>query len=176
MVHVEAITYILSVLTVIGNIVILMFLINIISKKTFDGVFRFFKKNAFVLAFIVALIATFGSLYYSEIVGYEPCKLCWFQRIFMYPFVVMFAVSLWKKDRNVFRYVIPMAIIGGLIALYHYYLQISKTTSVACSVVGYSVSCSEHFFLRFGYITIPTMALTAFILIIIAGILVKRES
>lgn len=124
-------------------------------------------KNALRLALIVALTATGGSLFYSDIAGFEPCKLCWIQRIFMYPLVVLFTLGMLKKDRDIADYGLALSIIGAPIALYHYYLQRGGNPFVPCSTVGYSVSCAKTFVMSYGYITIPMMALTAFILIII---------
>ena len=126
---------------------------------------RFFKENYLVLAFILALAAVSGSLFYSEIAGYEPCKLCWFQRIFMYPQVFLFGLALYKKDRGIAPYSLLLSIIGAVIAAYHYLLQLDIAPSLPCSAVGYSVSCSQVFVMNFGYITIPLMSLTVFSLI-----------
>lgn len=126
----------------------------------------FVSKRAILFAFIVSLTATLGSLFYSEIAGYTPCKLCWFQRIFMYPQPILFAVAMWKKDKGIVKYALALSIIGGLIALYHYLLQVGVVPNGACGAVGYSVSCSQRFVMEFGYITIPMMSLTAFVYII----------
>lgn len=83
----------------------------------------------------------------------------------MYPQVIILGVSLWKRDNNVRNYIMPLSVIGALIAGYHYLLQIGVAPSVSCDAVGYSVQCSKVFSMSFGYITIPMMALTAFVLI-----------
>lgn len=129
--------------------------------------FEFIGKNGILLAFIVSVFAMLGSLFYSEIAGYEPCKLCWFQRIFMYPQTILLGIALWRKDFQIALCGLVLSAIGAIIAGYHYVMQIGVVPSLPCSVVGYSVSCSQRFVLQFGYITIPMMALTAFLLIII---------
>ncbi len=78
------------------------------------------KPYALYLAWVVSLAATGGSLYLSEILGYIPCKLCWFQRIFMYPEVILLGIASYKNDRRQAGYVLPLSIIGGLFSLYHY--------------------------------------------------------
>lgn len=155
---------ILSVLTVTAQIVILVTLILFFTlpKKSKDKLKLFLSTNAIKLAFLVALAATSGSLFYSEIAGYEPCVLCWFQRIFMYPQVVLFAVALFKKDRSIIDYAKALSLIGMVIAGYHYLLQIGLAPSITCGAVGYSVSCAKRFVMEFGYITLPMMGLTAF--------------
>jgi len=104
---------------------------------------------------------------YSELVGYTPCELCWFQRILMYPQVAILGLALLKKDRNVYVYSIALSIIGVLIASYHYILQIGAAPALTCSSVGAAVSCAQKPFLQFGYITIPMMSLTAFSMILL---------
>ncbi len=133
------------------------------------------RRNYFLFGLIVSFVAMFGSLFYSEIMGFTPCVLCWYQRIFMYPQAFMFAFALWKKDRGIVPYSILLSIIGGMIAAYHYVFQIGLIGgSAICDIVGYSVSCSETFFTNLGYITIPMMSLTAFVLLIILGVLTRR--
>ena len=149
-----------------AQILVLVILAAAFLRK--EKVLRFFGDNAVLFALIVALIATSGSLFYSEIAGYEPCKLCWFQRIFMYPQVLLLGLALWKKEgKQIAPYSVLLSSIGALIAGYHYLLQLDLVPSLPCSAVGYSVSCSQRFVMQFGYITIPLMAFTAFLLIIV---------
>lgn len=157
---------ILSSLTVIGQIIIVLLVVSFFVRQT--RVLEFFSKYAVLFSFIVALIATLGSLFYSEVAGYEPCKLCWFQRIFMYSQVILLGIALWKKGGSLAIYnSITLSIIGAVIAGYHYLLQIGVAPELPCSAVGYSAACSQRFILQFGYITIPMMALTAFVLILL---------
>jgi disulfide bond formation protein DsbB len=157
---------ILSSLTVIGQLAVAVALFAIITRN--EKIIVFGGRGAVLFSFVVALIATAGSLFYSEIAGFEPCKLCWFQRIFMYPQVILFGIALWKKNETLAVYnSIALSIIGGLIAGYHYLVQIGAAPALPCSAVGYSASCAQRFVMTFGYITIPMMAFTAFMLIIV---------
>lgn len=157
---VDLVTQILSFLTLVGNFLILFFIIALLTK---DGQkVQFFAKNGLLLALIISLFALFGSLFYSEIAGYAPCELCWYQRIFMYPLVVILGIALIKKDYNITRYVIPLTIIGSLISFYHYAVQRWNASSF-CSIDG--VACMSRVSFHYGYISIPIMALTAFVLI-----------
>ena len=156
----------LSALTVAGQLLILAFLLNLVFRK--GAVSAKISEKALWFAFLVALVATSGSLFYSEIAGFEPCKLCWFQRIFMYPQVILLGMALWIKDRRVADYGILLAVLGALVAGYHYLLQRGIAPDLPCSAVGYSTACSRVFVMNFGYITIPLMAFTAFLLIAIA--------
>jgi disulfide bond formation protein DsbB len=127
---------------------------------------RFFKDRGIQVAFIASFLATAGSLIYSDVIGYTPCELCWFQRIFMYPQAVIMLIALIKKDASVKIYGFVLSIIGAAIAVYHYFLQLGyNPLGLPCAAVGYSVSCAKNFVLEFGYITIPVMALSAFVLI-----------
>lgn len=164
---------IFGILTIFSQALIALILIFLITKKpAFLSVI--FKRGIFFV-FIVALVAMIGSLLYSEVVGYEPCKLCWYQRIFMYSQVFLLLTALIKKDLKITAYSLVLSIIGAIIALYHYLLQIGIAPNLPCSAVGYSVSCSQRFILQFGYITLPMMSLTAFLLIAVIIIAGKRS-
>ncbi len=123
-------------------------------------------KNSSIIwfAWLVALVATMGSLYASEIAGWTPCILCWYQRILMYPLVITLWVGASNKDVNVAKYVGPITVIGGAIALYHNLLRWG-VLSASCPATGPSCAQGEAWF---GFITLPFLSLTAFILIGIA--------
>jgi disulfide bond formation protein DsbB len=167
----QQVVWALSLLTLISNAVLIYLLLLFIFTRF--GLFRtpwisivsFFKKYALQCALIISLTAMLGSLYFSEIAGFEPCKLCWLQRIFMYPLVILLIVAIRKKAKDVGQYILPLSIIGLIIAGYHYYIQISPVQIIPCSVSGYAASCTERFTTSFGFITIPWMAVTAFVLI-----------
>ncbi len=116
-------------------------------------------------AAIVALIATLGSLTYSEYFLFEPCRLCWFQRIAMYPLVPVIAVGAWRRDPSLRWYALPLAVIGAGISVYHYLIQTFPALSGENScVVG--ASCSAKYVNAFGFVSIPFMAGCGFLLII----------
>jgi len=168
------INQILPIVTILGQIIIIVIVVSFATKQKI--IIRFLGKRALAFAFVVALSATLGSLFYSEILGYEPCKLCWFQRILMYPQVIILGIALIKKDSGVAIYSTVLSVLGFLFSVYHYLLQIGFVPSINCSAVGYSVSCSQRFVMQFGYITIPMMALTVFALIIGFMALLKFNS
>ena len=154
---------ILSILTVIGDILLILCLPLFFFRKSLKNAWNFLGKNTLLCSLIIALVATSGSLYFSEVAGYAPCKLCWFQRIMMYPLVILLGVALATKSKDYGKYIIPLAIIGSLISAYHYWTQRFGGMPI-CSAAE---SCSSYPFLTFSYITIPMMALTAFMLIIL---------
>lgn len=119
-------------------------------------------RNGVGLAALVAGGATAGSLLYSEYYGFEPCLLCWYQRIAMYPLVVILFVGWLKSDRSVVRYAVPTALIGSAISLWHLANQWLLTAS-SCDV---GPSCAVRYVTEFGFVTIPFMALSGFVAII----------
>lgn len=116
------------------------------------------------LAFAVALTSTAGSLYLSEVARFVPCTLCWYQRIAMYPLVILLGVAAWQGDVGIRRYVAPLAAIGAAIAAYHVALQrVPGLPSGACSL---DAPCTLIYVERFGFVTIPVMALIGFVAIL----------
>ena len=136
--------------------------------------FGFWEQYGAFLAFPVALIATLGSLYYSEVAGFIPCTLCWYQRILMYPLVLLIPVGLILRDEFLPRYVLPLSTLGMGIAAYHYLTQWGLFAESAACRVG--VPCSGRYVSYLGFITIPFMALIAFTLITIIMFFVWRAS
>lgn len=126
------------------------------------------------LIFIVSLFATLGSLYFSEIRLYEPCEMCWYQRILMYPIVILSLIGVIKEDNNVRLYARVMSGIGILVSTYHYSLQkIPALGESANACMG--VSCTVQYINWGGFITIPLLALTAFIIIFILSFFIKKD-
>ena len=117
------------------------------------------------LAFGVALVATLGSLYLSEVADFVPCRLCWYQRIAMYPLVLLLAVAARRRDDGVRFYALPLAVIGGLISAYH--VLVERYPSLEGGVCEAANPCTLIWVRRFGYLTIPTMALSAFAFILV---------
>lgn len=116
------------------------------------------------LAWMVATVATTGSLYYSEVANFTPCALCWYQRIAMYPLVLILGIALYRKDPAVRGYAAPLAIVGGALALYHYTIQqLAAVESPFCDPTN---PCTVAWVREFGFITIPFMALSGFLLIV----------
>jgi len=133
------------------------------------------KLESFLLfMFATGLIATLGSLYFSEVLKYVPCELCWYQRIFMYPQVILLGIAIAKKNYDIVIYNVTLSSLGGAISLYHYLLQkvdLLGDHSNACGIVP----CNSQYINWFGFITIPFLALTAFIIIIVCSILVMKQ-
>lgn len=127
------------------------------------------------LAWVVGTVSTLGSLYLSEIAGYLPCKLCWFQRICMYPQVLLLGVAALRGDLpGARRYARPLAAVGAVIAIYHYQLErIPNEPSLTCSL---ELPCSEALVNMWGFVSIPFMALAGFLLIVTLLSVARHET
>jgi disulfide bond formation protein DsbB len=165
MVAPQAVQFALSVLALLALGLLFVLALGLILGLVGRGerLRELFRGLELSLAFIAALTATGGSLYFSEVAHYTPCLLCWYQRIAMYPMVVVLAVGLVRRDAAVAYISLPLALIGGAISVYHYQLEWFPEQSSICSAAG--PPCSLVWFREFGFITIPFLAGTAFLLI-----------
>jgi disulfide bond formation protein DsbB len=118
---------------------------------------------ALPLATAIALVTTLGSLYYSEIAGYPPCTLCWYQRIAIYPQVVVLGVAMLRRDRNVWWTAVPLAALGVLISAWHIVIERNPALAGPCDP---SNPCTIKWVEEFGFLTVPTMAMIAGLAII----------
>ena len=132
-------------------------------------------ENIILFMWVVSLTATMGSLFFSEIRGYEPCELCWIQRIFMYPLVLILGIAYLQKNARIAVTTAIFSVIGGAISLYHYGLQKVSFLSENAPACG-RVSCTGEYINILGFITIPFLALTAFVLIAISSFMILKDS
>ncbi|MGD8624771.1 MAG: disulfide oxidoreductase [Anaerolineae bacterium] len=123
------------------------------------------------LAFGAALTATLGSLYYSEIAGFVPCTLCWYQRILMYPLSLILLIAILKQDEGVFDYVLPFSVLGLGVSTYHYLIQLGVIGHSAACTVG--IPCGLRWVNYLDFVTIPLLALIAFAIITVTMALGK---
>lgn len=171
------INWLLPFLTLLANIGIVLFFLIIILTRVSRPVQKIYtntlvpllQKFGLPLAFFVALGATAGSLFYSEIMHYAPCDLCWYQRLFIYPQIFLAGLALWKNEKKINDYLLLLSVVGTLIATYHFFLQLNPSAFAPCSTSAFAVSCATKYVESYGYITFPVMSLTAFILIMIAA-------
>lgn len=133
------------------------------------------RESLLFMAWGTSVIAMFGSLYFSEIRQFEPCELCWYQRIAMYPFVVILGIASVKKDYKIALYSMVLSAIGGSISLYHYSLQKISFISDLAPTCG-RIPCTGQYINWLGFITIPFLALTAFIIIFVCSFLIWKKS
>ena len=116
-------------------------------------------------AFVVAAVATGGSLFFSQVAHFVPCELCWFQRIAMYPLAIITLLAALANEHVVARYLLPLPVVGAAVAVYHLLVEnhvVEQTQAWQISAPG---GCATRWLDEFGYVTIPTLALTAFVLV-----------
>lgn len=171
------ISKLLSLSIIAGQILLVAGLVYVIVRRQKnDKLISFVANNALALGFLLAAGAMAGTLFYSEIAALEPCTLCWYQRIALYPQVLILGIALWKRDKGIVDYIIGLSVVGALLAAYHSYLQYTGTQSITCSAIEGAVSCSARQVFEFGYVTIPVMSLTVFSLLLFIMIISKRFS
>ena len=124
------------------------------------------------VAWVVATVTTLGSLYFSEVADFVPCKLCWYQRICMYPLVLILGVGALRRDRGVRFYVLPLAVVGALIAGYHSWIQAYPPEN-GTSFCTLDAPCTERYVWEFGFVSLPLMALISFVFIITMMLLAR---
>lgn len=131
--------------------------------------------SALYAAWLVALVATLGSLWFSEVRQFVPCTLCWYQRILMYPLSLILGIGAWREDVDVVRYALPLASLGAIVAGYHILEQRIPGFGIAEACRG-GVPCNVQYIDWLGFISIPMLSLAAFVLIIVALIAAAAAS
>lgn len=168
----DAVILALSVLAVLLHValgllalVALAALVSATARSALAGARHTLAGAELPLAGLVAVVATAGSLYFSEVADFLPCPLCWWQRVFMYPLVILLgAVALDRgvrraDGRRLVAYILPLPVLGALTSAYHVYVEHTPGESPFCTA---GVPCTIRWFTEFGYVTLPALALTAF--------------
>ncbi|HEX4905916.1 MAG TPA: disulfide bond formation protein B [Acidimicrobiales bacterium] len=169
-------TLFLALLAIASQVSILAVLVlAATARPTLARVRAALGEQALQLAFVVALVATAGSLWLSEGAHFVPCRLCWYQRIAMYPMAVILGIAAWRRDVSVRVYALPVVAIGATISVWHMLIERFPSLESASSCDPAN-PCSLIWVERFGYLTIPTMAFTAFALIATLLLLAPKES
>ena len=143
--------------------VVALFLLFFRPKEKRKNIYlEFIDKHFLILAFLISFSASIFPLIYSEIIHFLPCYLCWWQRVFMFPLPFMFGVALWRKDRKIIHYAMPLLFAGFLVSVYqNFFYYFGENSNLPCDASG--VSCYQRLVSIFGgYISIPMLALTAF--------------
>lgn len=168
---VSTVTLLYGLAALVGVVILVwlavMFVASRLSPAAGFGFERFrerFTRFALVAAWVPAFLAMLGSLYFSEIAHYTPCTLCWYQRIAMYPLVIILAMAAARRERAGAYYAGAIAGIGALVSAYHVVLEwVPALDTGACSA---TTPCTLIWFRVFGFISLPTLALSAFVLIL----------
>jgi disulfide bond formation protein DsbB len=168
-IYVDIVNKILSIGTIFLQFFVVSILLALVFFKKRDNTYLvLIKKYTFIMGFFAALGAFLLSLFYSNVVGFPPCELCWIQRIFLYPQLILFGMELYKKDKSIIDFSIVFAILGSMVSIYHIFVEAGLTEGPACaSPSNGGVSCAVRYIYEFGYVTMPIMALTLSLFIII---------
>ena len=138
----------------------------------------FLDKHYLTLGFVISLSASLFSMVYSEIVGFLPCYLCWYQRIFMFSLPFIFGAAIWHKDRKIVKYTLPLIAVGFIVSIYqNFFYYFGEGSALPCDAAG--VSCYQQLVSEFGgYISIPMLSLTSFLAlaaVVLAAHFYKKE-
>jgi disulfide bond formation protein DsbB len=169
----HAVIEILAVLGVVGQaLVVLLVLLLLVARRLVRDWLWGYELWA---AFVVAAIATGGSLFFSQVAGFIPCEMCWFQRICMYPLSILTLFLAYHRDHRSARYLLPFPVIGAGASIYHLLIENAVVKEPAACQLG-GTGCATKWIDYFGYMTIPTLALTAFVLLTIFLALAAAET
>lgn len=170
--YLDSYNFLISNLTLFGQALIIISIIAFVFQSKIQKYWDIYLNNYLFVSLFFSLSAFLGSLFYSVVIGFQPCSLCYWQRIFMYPMLFISALSLIRKEKLDSSYLLLLSGIGGLISMYHVFLQFTPNP-LPCSVSGQGVSCADNWVLEYGYITIPGMALTCFLNIFLVNMFNK---
>lgn len=164
---IKTVVNILAALTLVGDVLvgvtILLIFLTAFKISYLKQIKKVVAPFSYYFVFIISLIATLGSLFFSEVAHYNPCVLCWYQRIFMYPQPLLLYMAFMRIEKTLTPYLILLNSVGAIIALYHYTIQRNPALSLVPCKAG-EVSCVFVPTFHYGYISIPMMALTAFVM------------
>ncbi len=153
----SAVERLAGILTVVALLIAVATLVLLVRRRVPDWLRD---EVALPVATAVALVTTVGSLWMSEVAEYTPCVLCWYQRIAVYPMVILAGVAAWRRDAQVWRYVVPLAVIGSAVSVWHIVIERVPSLSGPCDPAA---PCAIRWVEEFGIFTLPVMALVAMI-------------
>ncbi len=168
----DTVTLFFALLAIVAQLTVVAVAVVMVGGRRGDGALAMARHrlradvgpNTLVLAAVVAAVCTSGSLYLSEVAHFPPCRLCWFQRIGMYPLVALLGLAAWRRDQGIRLYGIVLAVLGGLVSCWHLLVERFPTLEgTTCDPLN---PCSIIWVEHLGYLTIPAMALSGFALIV----------
>jgi disulfide bond formation protein DsbB len=161
----NTLNHILAILTIIAGLVLIIdwgcFLYSW-HKKKFHRAYEYVARWVFPVGFLASFGGVFMTLFYSEILRYAPCDLCWYQRVFLYPQAFIFAYAWYKKDYAVLPYTAILSFVGFALGVYHHALQMGYDMYKPCSSAPFAVDCAKPSFVEFGFVTFPLMSAVLF--------------
>ncbi len=154
---------VLAIVAVAVAIVLVFALVRPAGRAWLRATFSDRERHPIGWAWVAVLLATAGSLYFSEVMGFIPCLLCWYQRIAMYPLLLVLGVGVLRGDPGVWRYALPLSLIGLSVSAYHVALQYQPSLEIVPCTTG--VPCTMRYVAVFGFISIPAMAGAVFMMV-----------
>ena len=178
---VQVVIFLYGAAALIGILILIWFSLMFVASRFSDSIDESYQNLrrrlsplAITGAWGVATLAMAGSLYFSEIAHYTPCTLCWYQRIAMYPLVLILAIAAIRRDVAIRLYAIPLALVGVVISSYHYLLEWFPAIDAGACTVG--IPCSQVWFREFGFVSLPLLALVAFLVVIVLLLIPMADS
>jgi len=155
----------LNILLATGGILVLLassvLLVDLYTSRVFEKIISIW---GLLIALSITVASVVMTLLYSEVFGFIPCGLCWFQRIFLYPQVFILVIALWYKDKKAARYGMALSVPGLVVALYQHYLQMGGNQFVSCPTSG--VDCTKRIMFEYGFVTFPLLSAFLFVFLI----------
>ncbi len=176
MLALETLNYLTALATVLMQVASVALLVIFFCRKQAwaKGIAKIFSDWGLWLSLLIVVAGTVLSLVYSEYFGIIPCGLCWLQRVFLYPQLVLFALAAFKKDHHIVDYSIVLSFLGGVVALYQHYLQMGGHGVLPCPASG-AGDCAKRFLFEFDYITFPLVAFSSFALLFVIMLFVRQK-
>lgn len=137
---------------------------------------RFIKENSLMISWLITVIALLVTLYLSEAMMWPVCHLCWYQRIFLYPQVVLLGMAAFKNDRAILPYTIVLSIIGLIFAIYQYLMQLFPITFEGITLCGAGPSCATMHINWLGFITLPLVSVGVFVVLALVQIIGRQST
>lgn len=163
----------LSLLVILGGVVVLVWLCALVYEwkaKKEIGILGLLRKYTLPIGFFITLGSSFLTLVYSEYLGVLPCDLCWYQRIFLYPQIFLFALAWYKRDMSIISYTFLLSSIGFVIASYHHIMQLGYDVLKPCSTSPFAIDCAKPTFIEYGFVTFPFMGVVLFAMLILLSL------
>jgi disulfide bond formation protein DsbB len=175
MITIETIQSVNSILGIFGVLGILSTIFLVVDMRGQRMLAPYISSWGLHAALFVAVVASILSLVYSEVFGLIPCGLCWFERMMLFPQVLIIGAALYFKDTFAPVHGIVLSGIGLIISLYHHYLQMGGSAFVKCPAAGVGSDCAKRFFFEFGFITFPLMSAILFAFLIALYLYIRKE-
>lgn len=136
---------------------------------------KFIKEYSAHIAWVIALASMIGSLYFSEVLNFAPCMLCWYQRIIIYPLVLLIPVGIMLKDKRLASYILPLTVVGLIVSIFQNLLYYKVIPEAIMPCVD-GVSCTTKYIDYFGFLTIPLLSLLSLIAITVLMVIYKKQN